>query len=468
MQRYVIRMFADEWRQWCPAIVVVVVIATMIGLCVNQFAWTNDSAFRAAVSSAGVSLNEIQILSITIYTIIALVSWVSLTIVGRSSIQAASRNHALWLLLGASPFSVFLSTFLVLTIVSACGAVFGAVASMILSPWAVPAFNSMVSSEIELPRFMITWWAPFVTIALSIITTMMGGVLPARYAAQTTLSTVLRSTGDSRRRLLVAALRVAFGAVSLCTAIGLVIAAGFASQLGSTSPAAMFNLAINAGGSALIAVYLLCSEIIRFILWLLNGFFIRIRLTVPALGARAAASRVEINATTIAPLAAGLGGIGLLLCAVYSVIAVTEALRPGTAADLADVWMVVAVVTIVMLMTSAAVVSLSARGREREIALLQTAGMPGRQVGLLILSESFAMSLGALIIAFVPIIAGGLVCSLVSSAALGGRIMVLWPTLEMLLGFVISWLALFFILLVPALRPLREGPGQQLREQGLS
>jgi antimicrobial peptide ABC superfamily ATP binding cassette transporter, permease protein len=122
----------------------------------------------------------------------------------------------------------------------------------------------------------------------------------------------------------------------------------------------------------------------------------------------------------------------------------------------------------VMLMTSAAVVSLSARGREREIALLQTAGMPGRQVGLLILSESFAMSLGALIIAFVPIIAGGLVCSLVSSAALGGRIMVLWPTLEMLLGFVISWLALFFILLVPALRPLREGPGQQLREQGLS
>ena len=99
------------------------------------------SAFRAAVSSAGVSLNEIQILSITIYTIIALVSWVSLTIVGRASIQAASRNHALWLLLGASPFSVFLSTFLVLTIVSACGAVFGAVASMILSPWAVPAFK---------------------------------------------------------------------------------------------------------------------------------------------------------------------------------------------------------------------------------------------------------------------------------------------------------------------------------------
>ena len=38
MQRYVIRMFADDWKQWVPAIAVVAVMATMIGLCVHQFA----------------------------------------------------------------------------------------------------------------------------------------------------------------------------------------------------------------------------------------------------------------------------------------------------------------------------------------------------------------------------------------------------------------------------------------------
>ena len=48
MQRYVIRMFADDWKQWVPAIAVVAVMATMIGLCVHQFAWTSDSRFRAA------------------------------------------------------------------------------------------------------------------------------------------------------------------------------------------------------------------------------------------------------------------------------------------------------------------------------------------------------------------------------------------------------------------------------------
>ncbi len=100
MPRYVVRMFADEWRQWSPSIAVVAVIATMIGVCVHQFAWTSDPAFRAAVTNAGVPIAEFQILSVTIYTVIALVSWVSLTVVGRASVHVTRSSHALWLLMG--------------------------------------------------------------------------------------------------------------------------------------------------------------------------------------------------------------------------------------------------------------------------------------------------------------------------------------------------------------------------------
>ena len=71
MQRYVFRMFADEWRQWTPAIAVVTVITAMIGLCVHQFAWTGDPRVRAAVTAAGVPVEEFQILSVTIYTVVA-------------------------------------------------------------------------------------------------------------------------------------------------------------------------------------------------------------------------------------------------------------------------------------------------------------------------------------------------------------------------------------------------------------
>ena len=236
--------------------------------------------------------------------------------------------------------------------------------------------------------------------------------------------------------------------------------------LGVTGPGPMFNLAVTAGSSTLMAVHLLCPQLMSFILWALSSLFSRMGLVVPALGTRSAASRVGTSATTVAPLAVGLGGIGLLLCAVNSVIAFTDALQPGTRADLTDVWMMVAVVAITMLATSAAVVALSARGREREIALLQAAGMRGRHIGALIAAESFAMSLAASIAAAVPVMAGGLVCALASRATLtSGSSVVVWPVSVMLWGLIASWGALFLILLMPALAPLRRGAGAQLRRQ---
>ena len=54
MHRYVFRMLADGWRLWTPAIGVVAVMATMIGLCVYQFAWTATSQFGDAAVEADV------------------------------------------------------------------------------------------------------------------------------------------------------------------------------------------------------------------------------------------------------------------------------------------------------------------------------------------------------------------------------------------------------------------------------
>ncbi len=148
MLRYVIRMFGDEWRQWMPSIVVVAVIASLVGLCVHQFAWTSDPTFQSSVIAAGASVAEFQILSVTIYTVIALVTWVSLTIVGKASVQATRSSHALWLLLGTAPTTVFLATILILTLVSACGALIGTVVSTAASFWIVPAFNAAVAPEV--------------------------------------------------------------------------------------------------------------------------------------------------------------------------------------------------------------------------------------------------------------------------------------------------------------------------------
>jgi len=465
MQRYVIRMFADQWRQWVPAVVVITVMATMIGLCVHQFAWTGDPLFRAAASAAGVPVEEFQILSVTIYTVVALVSWVALTVVGRASVHAIRRTHALWLLLGTSPAVVLGSTLLLLTVVSLCGAILGALLSTLLSFWALPAFNTMISSAVQLPTYTPTAWEPIVVIVVSVLTALGGGLSPARQASRTPPGAALRSL-DGLDRKSATVPRVVCGVFFFLVAFSLVISAGFADSLGVTTPAPMFNLALNAGGSSLIAVYLLCPQIAGFIFWVLTGVFSRTRLVVSALGTRSAASRVQVSATTIAPLAAGLGSIGLLLCSVNSVIAFAEILQPDGQANRADTWMIVIVIALMMLATSAAVVALSASGREHEIALLQAAGMRGRQVVAMIASESFAMSLAASIIAAVPVAFGGLVFVLASQATLGGgAAAVTWPVPAMLVGLIASWAALFIILLAPVLQPLREGPGTQLRQQ---
>ena len=370
---------------------------------------------------------------------VALISWVALTVVGRTSIHAIRRTYALLLLLGAAPAAVFGSTILLLAIVSLCGAFLGALVSVLLSFWIVPAFNAMISPTARLPEYALTAWAPVVAIVASVLTALVSGLSPAFHASRVRPGAVLR-TPDGLGREPASGLRILCGAFFLIVASGLVASAGFAGPLGVTGPGPMFNLAVTAGSSALMAVHLLCPQLMSFILWALSSLFSRMGLVVPALGTRSAASRVGTSATTIAPLAVGLGDIGLLLCAVNSVIAFTDALQPGTRADLTDVWMMVAVVAITMLAISAAVVALSARGREREIALLQAAGMRGRHVGALIAAESFAMSLAASIAAAVPVMAGGLVCALASRATLtSGSSVVVWPVSVMLWGLIASW-----------------------------
>nr|WP_197671779.1 FtsX-like permease family protein [Devriesea agamarum] len=359
-----------------------------------------------------------------------------------------------------------MATLLVLVVVAACGAIIGAILSTLLSSWAVPAFNSAVAPSASLPGFTVVWWAPFATVVLSIVTAVIGGVVPARRASRTSPSAAIRSSSTEQHRAASAILRIVAGAFFILIVVSLVIAAGFATQLGSTTPAALFNLAVDAGASALIAVYLLCPELVAVVFWVLHTLLERVHATSASLGVRAAADRVQLSATTIAPLAAGLGGIGLLLCAVNSVVALVETLQPGTQTDLTDVWVIIGVVAVAMLATSAAVVALSARGRGREIALLQAAGMHNAQIRSLIAAESLAMALAASIAALIPVGIAGLVAALVSHAVLGYAT-VEWPILAMGVGTVASSLVLFAILLIPANTPLMRGPSAQLREQAI-
>ncbi|MCQ4617647.1 ABC transporter permease [Corynebacterium sp. CCUG 65737] len=467
MQRYVLKMFADGWREWTPAMAVVGVISTMIGLCVHQYAWTMTPQFRDAVAAAGAPLAEYQILSITIYVVIALVSWVALTVVGKASVHASRHTHALWLLLGASPRAVFLSTLYILLIVSFCGAMMGAIASTFLGFWVLPAFDGAVSPAVDMPRFTVALWAPLVVVIIGVATAIVGGVVPAYRASRIQPGVALRTVQQPDHKSTSSVLRIVSGSFFLLIAVALVAASKLDQQLASAGLAPIINLAFNAGASALIGVYLMCPEIVGFLFRVLHKVFDVTDLVVSALGTRAAAARSRMNVTTIAPLAAGLGGVGLLLCALGSVGAVVQILEPGVETNMTDTWIIIAVVIVSMFATSAAVVALSARGRGHEVALLQSAGMSPRQVIALIGAESFAMSLAATLVAAVPVVVGGVVCAFATATALNGPPVVEWPFKMMSLGMLGAWLLLFLILAIPTIGPLRNGPSAQLRGGGV-
>lgn len=52
MARYVLRVFRDNVTGWVPTILVVAVVTTLVGICMNQFVWTSSPSFTLAARQA--------------------------------------------------------------------------------------------------------------------------------------------------------------------------------------------------------------------------------------------------------------------------------------------------------------------------------------------------------------------------------------------------------------------------------
>ena len=67
MARYVLRVFRDNVTGWVPTILVVAVVTTLVGICMNQFVWTSSPSFTLAARQAGLDPAEFGMVSVTIY-----------------------------------------------------------------------------------------------------------------------------------------------------------------------------------------------------------------------------------------------------------------------------------------------------------------------------------------------------------------------------------------------------------------
>ena len=87
MLRHVVQILRSDWTAWVPSMGVVAAVNVLITACTNQFAWTTSTAFLESARRSGLDGEEFAMVSMTIYTVIALLAVCSLTVVGSATVE---------------------------------------------------------------------------------------------------------------------------------------------------------------------------------------------------------------------------------------------------------------------------------------------------------------------------------------------------------------------------------------------
>lgn len=459
MHKYARRILFADLGSWWPAIATIAAVTALVGLCATQFVWTHDQRFVAAAESQGHAITEFIIVSETIYVLVAALALFSLTVVGTATVESTRRTFSQWRLIGASPGDIRRSIWTLVATASLIGAVPGSLIAIGLSYLVVPTFNQMAAPGFDAPVLPPSILAWVFSLVLGVITCLLGAFGPAHTASRTQAIEIFRAIPRTRRKGWW--WRAPVAGLMLLSSLGLLAAAA---ALGSHAGgvAVMFNLALNAGMAAVVFVYVIGPLITPAILAAAGRLAGASGSVTGTLAAKAAIERAGMSANTVAPLAAGIGGVGVILISVESTAAVIQALDNSAEANLADTLVMTALISFVLLVTSAAVVSLAARDVEREHSLLRVAGMSSRRITTWYVWQAFLLALTGIVLALVPIVITVATVT-ISSTAYAGEPIVVVPWATLLFGFALSWLVLFLVQWWPARPSLRADVAVGLR-----
>ncbi len=451
MRKYARRILFADFGSWRPAIITIAAVTVLVGLCATQFAWTHDPRFVAAAESQGHSIIEFTIVSETIYILVAALALFSLTVVGTATVESTRHTFSQWRLVGASPSDVRRSIWSLVATAAFIGAVPGSLIAIGLSYLVVPTFDQMAAPGFEapvLPPSVVAW---LFSLVLGVITCLLGAFGPARTASRTQAIEVFRAIPRTRRKGWW--WRAPLAGLLLLSSLGL-LAASAALGAHEAGVAVMFNLALNGGMAAVVFVYIVGPLVTPAILAVAGRLAGAFGSVTGRLAAKAAIERAGTSANTIAPLAAGIGGVGVILISVESTAMVVRTLDNSAEISLVDTLVMTALISVVLLVTSAAVVSLAARDVEREHSLLRVAGMSSRRITTWYAWQAFLLALTGTVLALVPIVITATTTA-ISSAAYAGTSIVVIPWVSLIFGFALSWLVLFLVQWWPARSSLR-------------
>ena len=455
MARYVLRVFRDNVTGWVPTILVVAVVTTLVGICMNQFVWTSSPSFTLAARQAGLDPAEFGMVSVTIYVVVSLLAFFSLTVVGSATVNRIHGTFAQWRLMGASPSQVLASMWMLVGVAS----LFGSLNRLSGCSAGQPAGGSRVQRHgcgklRRWIRLVRTSCVHAVDGRVARIPAVgcghvhVGRVHPlAARSERSGPIEVIRGTGAIGIRhgwrswahwalgliVMAAALALAFSGMGTPRTLA------FGQEAGQT-----FNSALWAGIIASFGMYILVSMLIPILLGI--GRVVR-RLCGSATGvlaARSAKAKAASNTNTIAPLALAMGLSVILLTCARSYGRILALGGHPKSLNYADSLLLITMLCIVSLATSMAVIALSNRSMVADQALLRSIGLSPRRVIRMYLWQSLQLAAGAVILSLIPVAVSASVFAARSAALVGIPVAEIpWPGV---IGMgTACWLALFLI-----------------------
>ena len=440
MTRYTLRALVAQWRAWSGTVAVLALAAGLVNVCLVHRMTVTRPDVVAAARAAGVDPAELTVPGVSVAFYTAMVTVPVVAVVGQSCVQALRTNWALWRLAGALPRQVLAA---VLATVAVLGLV-ACVPGILLGQVAAQPFASVLT---RLAAARMGWIEVAQTPTTLLLTVVIVVAVAVLGAVRTPAVEAVRDAAPGGRRRMGVGRRILAGVWALVCAGQLLVAF-------LAPPGRKIDGLPTGGGQAILASLLLAVLVVMLAPVLIPGL-LRLwsaplaRLGGPWLIARRSALwRSESSASAIGLLALAISFTGALTTSLATEQAVVEAAHLNVAINQVDSLVLAAILGAMALLGAVAVVGMSSRSRQRELAVLRCAGSTVRGVLRQVVVEAALYVGTALLISLVPLVVTTAGESLFYARA--GMPLVVRPGVgPVLLVALLSFLALVAVLLAP-------------------
>lgn len=447
MTRYTLRALAAQWRAWSATVAVLALAAGLVNVClVHRMAVTRPDVLAAA-RAAGVSPAELTVPGVSVAFYTAMVAVPVVAVVGQSCVQALRTSWALWRLAGALPRQVLAAVVATVGVLGLVACVPGILLGLVAAQPFASVLTRLAAARMGRIEVAQTPTTLLLTVVVVVAIALLGAIGPARAAVRTPAVEAVRDvapTGRSRMGLLRWVTAGLWGLA--CT--GQLVAALLA------RPGPMVEGWPTGGGQATLASLLLAVLVVLMAPVLIPGL-LRLwsapltRLGGPWLIARRSALwRAGSAASAIGLLALSFSFTAALMTSLATSEAVVEAAHLSVALNQADSLVLAGILGAMALLGAVAVVGMTSRSRQRELAVLRCAGSTVRGVRWQVVAEAGLYVATALLVSVVP-----LAVTAVGEAvfyARAGLPLVVRPAVgPVLLVALLSFMSLAAVLLAP-------------------